>query len=104
MSNLDYAYDIWKTNEPDLISERVEIGKMKADGIFKTLCGREIKVELSFWYVLNGTRYSYSDMDQTAHFVDGKKLEWDSPLFERYEEDLDNFRDDLVNERLAEEA
>lgn len=98
------SYDSWKTREIDQVIERRESGKMKNEGVFETLCGRKIRVEIEFFYLKSGNKYSYQDMSYTRFFLGEEKVGLSHPLIERYEDELSELVDCLVNERIAEEA
>lgn len=101
---LPASYDSWKTREVDQVIERRESGKMKNAGTFRTQCGREIKVEIQFFYLKIGDKYSYQDMSYTHYFLGEERIDYSHPLIGRYEDELDGLVDNLVNERIAEEA
>lgn len=104
MPNLNMAHDNWKTKQVDSIEERKEVGRMSAKGKFKTQCNREINIEITFHYKKTGKQTSYLDTSKTEFFMSGEKLSIDHPLLERYADEIDDLMDELVSERIAEEA
>lgn len=103
-AHLNAAHDEWKTKTPEERRDYFEVGIMRTKGSFKTLCGRTIEIRIAFRYELNGNKYSYKGMDTTTFIEKGIKLEIDHHILERYAEEIDDFMDNLVNERIAEEA
>ena len=86
---LPASYDIWRTND-----DREQVSAETVNTVFITNYGIQINVELEFWW---SKKRGYIDMKQTRYFHNGEKLDFDHPLLTKYVSELDDQREEIIN-------